>query len=496
MWVRFAIAAILIAALSGAATATVTLNKASQVADELFPELQRIKTPKGLVTQAYSGEPQTFLILGSDRRAGSKNALEREAAPHSDTILLVRFDPQQGQTSVLSIPRDLMVNIRTPQGTLYPNAKINSAYTIGSELKGTDEGIVLAAETIEREVFPTLKLNGIVDVNFAGFINVVDTLGCAYVNVDHRYLGGGILDEDFSSIDLQPGYQKLCYENALSYVRFRHFDSDFVRVARQQDFLRDLREQVAPGDILGQIDKVAKAVGQAIHTNFKASPETLIELSKLVAFSQTKPLRQVKFKAANVDDMYDGESYVTSTPELEQATLDEFLYGHQQVELGSPPTARPGAHHHSVPFSPAAIDLYPTSSAEEDELVKVSYEIPFKPLYPSLQTGPATQEMVRAYPLRNQQNIKHHAYVVVFKENDDGGYYDFEGMDWTNPPLFANARVQVIGGRSYELVDDGSHIHVIGWRESGALYWVTNTLLEELSNAQMLALAKSAQPLK
>ena len=47
---------------------------------------------------------------------------------------------------------------------------------------------MLAAETIKHEVFPELQLNGIIDVNFKGFIEVVDTLGCAYVNVDHRYL--------------------------------------------------------------------------------------------------------------------------------------------------------------------------------------------------------------------------------------------------------------------------------------------------------------------
>ena len=83
--------------------------------------------------------------------------------------------------------------------------------------------------------------------------------------------------------------------------------------------------------------------------------------------------------------------------------------------------------------------------------------------------------------------------MVVWRQNI-GGYYDFEGTDWLNPPLFAHARVQTIDGRSYEFIDDGSHIHVIGWRSGGVLYWLTNTLLEELSNAQMLALAKSAQP--
>ena len=90
----------------------------------------------------------------------------------------------------------------------------------------------LAAETIENEVFPGLVINGIVDVNFTGFIKIVDTLGCAYVNVDHRYLHvNGEGGEDYSEINLQPGYQKLCYKNALNYVRYRHGDSDFVRVA-------------------------------------------------------------------------------------------------------------------------------------------------------------------------------------------------------------------------------------------------------------------------
>src|SRR6202021_2421654 len=144
-----------------------------------------------------------------------------------------------------------MGNIPTPSGQVYSGEKINAAYTIGSREGGAKGGIVLAAETIKREVFPELKLNGIVDVNFRGFIQVVDTLGCAYVNVDHRYYNEnvGSTETDYTSINLQPGYQKLCYENALDYVRYRHTDSDFVRVARQQDFIPALREQISPGDV-------------------------------------------------------------------------------------------------------------------------------------------------------------------------------------------------------------------------------------------------------
>src|SRR5438270_5791869 len=267
-----------------------------------------------------------------------------------------------------------MVNITTRSGQYYPHEKINAAYTIGSKLGGTKGGIVLAAETIEKEVFPGLKLNGIIDVNFGGFMKVVDTLGCAYVNVDRRYIGGGALGENFSAINLQPGYQKLCYQNALSYVRYRHTDSDLVRVARQQDFMRSLREQVSPGDVLGQIDSVAKVVGHAISSTFHASASELIELAKLVAFSQSKPLRQVKFRATNIDARFGGGSYVTSTSELERRTLDEFLYGREQVTVtASRPAAHGSSHgHHGHGGggpSPRALGLIPTSSAGMSEVV-------------------------------------------------------------------------------------------------------------------------------
>ncbi len=494
---RFAIAAILIIVLSGGATATVALNRITTIAEEVFPKLNKINAPKGVVTPEYSGGAQTFLILGSDRRVGSKDAYDREDPPHSDTILLVRFDPEQGQTSVLSIPRDLMVNITTKNGESYPNEKINAAYTIGNKLGGTKGGMLLAAETIEHEVLPGLQLNGIVNVSFQGFIRVVDTLGCAYVNVDHRYYNEnvGSAETDYTSINLQPGYQKLCYENALDYVRYRHTDSDFVRVARQQDFIRDLREQINPTDELGQIDTVAKAVGHAISTTFHASASELIELAKLIVFSQGKPLRQVKFRTTNVNYQLGSVDYVTSSPELEQATLADFLHGHEQLVLPAvkPPvhTSRQDGHRSSL----RALDLFRTSPVSEEEVARGAVGVPFPVLYPTLQTGPAEQQQMRSYTLHDQQGNLHHAYVIVWRQNTIGGYYDFEGTDWLNPPLFAHARVQVIGGREYRFVDDGSHIHVIGWRSGRVLYWLTNTLLEELSNAQMFALAKSAQPL-
>jgi polyisoprenyl-teichoic acid--peptidoglycan teichoic acid transferase len=496
---RFLLGGLVIVLLSAGATATVALNTVSGIAEEVFPKINQINAPKGVVTPVYSGGPQTFMILGTDRRTGSKDAADRENPPHSDTILLVRLDPEHGQTSIMSIPRDLMVNITTPGGQVYVNEKINAAYTIGSRLSGAKGGIVLAAETIERSVFPGLKLNGIIDVNFAGFIKVVDTLGCAYVTVDHHYfnLNNGSVETNYSSINLQPGYQRLCYQSALDYVRYRHTDSDFVRVARQQDFLRDLREQISPEDVLGQIDTVAKAVGHAISSTFHASTSELIELAKLVAFSQSRPIRQVKFLTTNVDLKLGGGSYVTSTPELESRTLHTFLYGHETLHLAQPrPPSHSSSHgRHGGSAGGGAGALGLIASSGENEAVKAAMAMPLPVLYPRLQTGQSEQQTVRPYMIRDPQGHLHHAYAVVWQQSVIGGYYDFEGTDWLNPPLFVHARTQAFGGRTYRIVDDGSHIHVVGWRSGRGLYWITNTLLEELSNQQMLALAASAKPL-
>jgi polyisoprenyl-teichoic acid--peptidoglycan teichoic acid transferase len=494
MRVRFAIATLSILLLSGAATATIALTNLDHIAQEVFPRGSQIHIARGVVETAYSGEPQTFLIIGSDRRAASKDAFDRNDPPHSDTLLLVHLDPEYGQTSVMSIPRDLLVTLKTKGGAAYYPRKINSAYTIGSEEGGTDRGAELTAETIEQLLH--IKLNGVIDVTFKGFIGVVDTLGCVWVNVDHRYFNepNGSIETNYSAINLQPGYQKLCYEKALSYVRYRHTDSDFVRVARQQDFIRDLREQVPVGNLLGEIDRVSKAVGKAVTSTFHASASQLIELAKLAAFSQQKPLRQVKFRAGNVDAIIGGGSFVTSTPTLIKQTVREFLHGHAPLRLpkssSTSSSSHSHSHHGSSGPSDAALDLYPVSATGKSTALNVAPNVPFPLEYPRLQTGPAVPQEVHPYELEDHRHI-HHGYVAVWQVNSLGGYYDVEGLDWVNIPLFAHARSQKIGSRTYLIVDDGAHIHNIGWRTGKVIYFVSNTLLEDLTNQQMIAIARS-----
>src|SRR5438128_10968644 len=86
MWKRFLIGGVLVAALSFAATLTVALNTATSIAEKVFRNT--IVVPKGLVTPVYSGGPQTFLVLGSDRGPTAKSSYDRSNPPHSDTSLL------------------------------------------------------------------------------------------------------------------------------------------------------------------------------------------------------------------------------------------------------------------------------------------------------------------------------------------------------------------------------------------------------------------------
>jgi hypothetical protein len=77
-----------------------------------------------------------------------------------------------------------------------------------------------------------------------------------------------------------------------------------------------------------------------------------------------------------------------------------------------------------------------------------------------------------------------------------GTYYGIEGMNWTDPPLFAHADTVERYGRRYLYVDTGSHVQDVGWIVGNVLYWVSNTIFGSLTAEQMFAIAESAQPVR
>ena len=99
-----------------------------------------------------------------------------------------------------------------------------------------------------------------INVTFGGFWRAVNAIGCVYADIDRRYFNDNPL---YAPIDVQPGYQRLCARKALQYVRFRHEDNDLVRSARQQDFLRQTKQQVNYTDLIGKRDRLVQDLRQA-----------------------------------------------------------------------------------------------------------------------------------------------------------------------------------------------------------------------------------------
>ncbi len=174
-------------------------------------------------------KPAIALVVGVDERLKGVDATDFE--PRSDTLLLLRADPRQRALSMLSFPRDLRVPIVCPDKSTF-TARINQAFAAC----GT-RGVL---ETVKH--LTGLPINYLVTVNFVGFVQLVAQVGGVWMDVDRRYYNppGGA----YAAIDLHPGYQRLNGRQALSFVRYRHTDNDFYRLARQQRFTRAFKQAV------------------------------------------------------------------------------------------------------------------------------------------------------------------------------------------------------------------------------------------------------------
>lgn len=196
---------------------------------------------------ALPGRPAIAMVVGQDFRKWAK---DEEKGGRADTVMLIRADPNVGTLSTLSFPRDLMVDIHCPGRSPFPGP-INSAYALCG-LQGT-------VETVKQ--LTGLPVHYLVTIDYRGFIQTVDKMGGVWIDVDRRYFndnsGGG---PTFPPIDLQPGYQEVTGRQALSYVRYRHTDSDLYRIERQRLFMRALNERLASSFKLTAIPKLTKIV--------------------------------------------------------------------------------------------------------------------------------------------------------------------------------------------------------------------------------------------
>ncbi|TDD55780.1 LytR family transcriptional regulator [Nonomuraea terrae] len=169
---------------------------------------------------------RNVLVIGSDTREGEGNAeygpgqARSDVGARSDTIMIVHLPADRRTATAVSVPRDSIVRI--PRcGSARPRVgMINSAYDTG--------GVTCLRATLEQ--LTGLRLDHTVEVDFAGFKDMVDALGGVTVTLPRP------VDDKASKLKLPAGKWLLDGEKALGYVRLRHYGdgSDIARVKRQQ----------------------------------------------------------------------------------------------------------------------------------------------------------------------------------------------------------------------------------------------------------------------
>ena len=231
-------------------------------------------------------QPTVALVIGYDKRLGPESSI----GSRSDTVMLLRADPQKKVISMMSFPRDLVVSIPGCAGQLPFSGRINEAYTYCGP-RGT-------LKTVKE--LTGIPINYIITVNFIGFRDIVDKLGGVYLDVDHRYFNDNSNGENYATIDLHSGYQHLTGKQALDYVRFRHTDSDLYRVVRQQSFVKAMKQQIAANwsvtRIPGIVNTITKNVEVGVGGGKTLDVPTLYEYANLAYGLPSGNFQQVQIE--------------------------------------------------------------------------------------------------------------------------------------------------------------------------------------------------------
>ena len=177
-----------------------------------------------------ASEPTTALVIGFDKRQG----VDASDTALSDTIMLLRADPNTDTMTLLSFPRDLLVEHPGCKARGPWSGKINEAYA-SCKAVGT-------LKTVKQ--LTGLEINYLITVNFRAFRQIVDQVGGVWIDIDQRYFNDRGGPGGYATIDLQPGYQRLNGLQALDYARFRHTDNDIFRTLRQQNFVKAFNQRV------------------------------------------------------------------------------------------------------------------------------------------------------------------------------------------------------------------------------------------------------------
>jgi LCP family protein required for cell wall assembly len=214
---------------------------------------------ESMVIRPWDGKERfTVLVMGMDKRPG-----EFGSAFRTDTMILISLDPATKHVGMLSLPRDLYVDVPG-----YGLQRINTAYSAG-ELEGPGGGPRLAMQTVQYNF--GIRVNDYVVVDFNAFIRVIDLVGGINVNVPYDISDPQYPDMNYGydPFYITAGWHQMDGATALKYARSRHSSDDIDRGQRQQQVLYALRDKVLAYDMIPKLAAEAPALWSELRDGVK-----------------------------------------------------------------------------------------------------------------------------------------------------------------------------------------------------------------------------------
>jgi polyisoprenyl-teichoic acid--peptidoglycan teichoic acid transferase len=262
----------------------------------------------------------TILILGLDY--ADWEGTDRLGPPRSDAMMLLTVDPVKRTAGMLSIPRDLWVEIPNMLGM----HKINTAHRFGEIYRLPGGGPGLAIRTVEQLL--GVPVNYYASIDFYAFQALIDEIGGieldvpAAIEIDPIGPGGKVV--------LEPGRQYLDGALALAYARNRYTPGDdFDRARRQQQVILAVRDRVLRLDMLPLLvfraPTIYTSLSEGVRTNL--SLEQMIRLAWLAREIQPGDIQRAAIGPREImaDQGPDGQSVYIPIPERIQAVRDQIF---------------------------------------------------------------------------------------------------------------------------------------------------------------------------
>jgi LCP family protein required for cell wall assembly len=287
------------------------------------------------------GEAKTVLVVGDDSgdkiREDLRHLATGDRSGHrTDTIMVLRIDPERKRVTGINFPRDLQVPLC--DGSVQ---KINAAFFVG--------GPNCLVKTIRE--FAGIRIDHFVQVDFEGFVDIVDA-----VNGVTMYLEDPMNDPK-AHLDLPAGCVTLEGDDALGFVRTRA-DSDFGRIARQQRFIKELADEATSLDVVAnpvRLYQTVEAVGDMLTVDDEMSLGTMRDFAMTLRGIKSDHISMATIPT--VTDNSTGLWYEIPIVDQTQDLLRAFKRGELAEYLGEAPEEEPSESASGVPKPKPKIPL-------------------------------------------------------------------------------------------------------------------------------------------